>query len=862
GPAVRTPPWLSAAQLSERTLLERYTPAAVTIDRDGRIIHFHGDTTPFLAQPTGEPTRDLMQMARDHVRGSIRIALQEAVAENRVAHHRNGFLDTDEGRFRIHISVEPLDAKPTASLYLVTFGKVREAATPLAVGDPGTREVADLHDELSRTRDELQSTIEELQSTNEEMRASTEETMSINEELQSTNEELETSKEEMQSLNEELTTVNVQLQLKSDEHEATSNDLTSLLSSTRVAVLFLDPKFRIRRYTPAVRDLIELIAADVGRPMADLHTKFDDPSLLADCQAVLDKLSPVEREVPSASGQTYMRRVQPYRTVDNRIDGVVITFINITEIKQTEDRRRELEQRFRMVVEGARDFALLLLDPQGRIITWNAGAELMLGYSAAEAEGAQLAMIFAGKDADAQAARKLKRAARDGRVAGEGWRQRKDRSRVWARDVLTAVRDAAGELTGYVQVVSDDSARRDAEMQRDELLVSEQVARRTAENANIMMDQFVARLSHELRTPLSAILTWAQLMQEDRLDEQDRREGLRVIERSATAQAELLNDLLDVSRIASGKLRLERVGIELTELVREAVEAIKPLASQRGIQLSADLNGDPCPMLADPERLRQVVSNLLTNAAKFTPSGGNVNVRLQCDVDAVEIEVSDTGQGIDSEFLPHIFTPFSQADHTMTRSYGGLGLGLSICKELAELHGGSIRAHSEGPGRGATFVVRLPRALHEEVDHAGGDGDSTAAPGADALRGMHILFVEDETATATAMGRMLERFGARVTSVDSADAAFDAFATATPDVIVSDVGLPKEDGYQLLKRIRSLEAERLMAPTPAIALTAFAGSQHRGRALAAGFQMHITKPAKLGELIRAIVRLAPKVREA
>ena len=331
----------TVAQTATRILLDAFTPAAVVVDGHGQIVFFHGDTAAFLDQPRGEPTRELLALANEQVRGAVRSALLKAGETGHTTAVRDGLVETKDGRRRVEVAATPLDRRPAETHYLVTF-RVLVEPPPLPAAPPGdpSAEVR-LVEELRRTQDELQSALEEMQTSNEEMKASHEEVTSINEELQSTNEELETSKEELQSLNEELTTVNAQLQAKMAELESTTNDLASLLTSTDIAVLFLDPRFRIRRFTPAVKDLLDLIPSDVGRPLSDLRRKFADPDLLADAQAVLDKLVPAEREVRSESGREYLRRVLPYRTTDNRIDGVVVTFVDITERKRAEASLKE-----------------------------------------------------------------------------------------------------------------------------------------------------------------------------------------------------------------------------------------------------------------------------------------------------------------------------------------------------------------------------------------------------------------------------------------------------------------------------------------------------------------------------------------
>jgi PAS domain S-box-containing protein len=380
----------SIAQLTLQTLLEGHTPPSVTVDRDHRILYYHGDTRPYLQQPTGEPTRDLLLLTREGLRGSVRVALHRAEAENAKVTALDGWVELEPGRrVRIAVTVSPvlvsisLDerARP-ADFFVISFEERGDIITTF----PGDRAstVEEPTNELRRLRAELQSTIEELQTSNEELKASNEEVMSMNEELQSANEELETSKEEMQSLNEELTTVNAQLRAKMEEHQAASSDLASLLASTDIAVLFLDTGFRIRRYTPAVRELLHLIASDVGRPLENLDRKFDDPHLDDDARAVLERLVPLEREVLGANGRHYLRRALPYRTTDNRIDGVVITFVDFTELRHAEEALREREEQFRRAIEDA-PIPVIMLAEDGQVLQISRTFTELTGYALADA---------------------------------------------------------------------------------------------------------------------------------------------------------------------------------------------------------------------------------------------------------------------------------------------------------------------------------------------------------------------------------------------------------------------------------------------------------------------------------------------
>jgi two-component system CheB/CheR fusion protein len=843
----------SIGEITNQALLDHYTPAAVTVDRQGQLVYFHGDTSSYLSQPPGAPTKDLLTMVHENFRGAVSLAMHKAVTEKKLVTVRGGIIETPEGRFRMQVTVAPLDSTHAPGHSIVSFERQVEAPEQLPTG-AGEGDVARLQEELRRTRDQLQTMTEEFQATSEEMKASHEEAMSVNEELQSTNEELETSKEELQSLNEELSTVNAQLQAKMEELEGTTNDLSSLLTSTDIAVIFLDMRMRIRRFTPAVRDLVDLIPSDVGRPLSDMAAKFADADLPRDCRAVADRLIPIEKEVTSASGRVYVRRILPYRTADHRIDGVVITFVDISERKRVEESLRESQERFRVVVEGAPDFAMLLIDPHGKIMTWNVGAERLLGYAASEAVGRNAATIYPPAEAAADLSRRMRQAAEFGRAANESWYVRKAGSRFWGSGVMTAVRGADGEITGYVKVLRDETARKQAEAERAELLEREKAARQEAENATRSKDQFLAMLSHELRTPIASILLWARMLREKSCDEAERDEGLQVIERGAEAQKKLLDDLLDVSRIAAGKVRLEREETNMLEVVKLAIESAMPVAKAKEVRLKSELAADIGMIDADANRLRQVVGNLLNNAIKFTSSGGRVDVRLSKNDEWIELTVSDTGVGIEPEFLPRVFTAFSQADASSTRAFGGLGLGLAISKELVELHGGTIHAESAGPGRGATFVVRLPIA-GSSSNVSRPRRRSTDEEAVQSIAGVRVLLVEDEPQTRDALEKLMRKNGADVTAVGTTADAMAAFENARPDIIISDIGLPHEDGYHLLQRIRSLEMERHEPPTPAIALTAFAGRKDRRMARDSGYHKHIAKPVSPALLLAAVSTL-------
>jgi signal transduction histidine kinase len=425
------------------------------------------------------------------------------------------------------------------------------------------------------------------------------------------------------------------------------------------------------------------------------------------------------------------------------------------------------------------------------------------------------------------------------------------------------VRRRTAELSiANVDLKREIAEREHAEEERARLLVREQAARRQAEEANRIKDEFLATLSHELRTPLNAILGWAQMLRLTELEPATAQRAYETIERNARAQAQLIGDLLDVSRIITGKLRLELGAVDLPRVIEAVLDTVRPAAEAKRIAVALRFDPAASAVWGDADRLQQVVWNLLSNAIKFTPPGGQVEAALRRAGDRVEIRVSDSGAGIEPGFLPYVFDRFRQADGATTRTHGGLGLGLSIARHLVELHGGTIAAESAGAGRGSAFTVTL--AAQPGSAAAGGDAGSAADEGApppwsDAgtLAGLRVLVVEDEPDTRELLAEVLERCGAEVRAAASVAEALAEIAPGgrLPHVIVSDIGMPDEDGYVLLRKLRERAPED-GGEIPAVALTAYARSEDRHRALAAGFATHLAKPVEPAALVAAVARLA------
>ena len=509
---------------------------------------------------------------------------------------------------------------------------------------------------------------------------------------------------------------------------------------------------------------------------------------------------------------------------------------------------------------------------QGVVTSWNSAAERLFGYSAEEMIGQPILRLIP-TDLHHEETAILAQLCRGERIERyETVRLHKAGHRLEISLTVSPVRDSSGRIVGAAKIAHDITARRQAERtlqerevqlakllsERESLLESERVARSEAERLGHMKDEFLATLSHELRTPLNAIQGWAVLLRGPRISAQDRERGLETIERNVRVQAQIVNDLLDMSRIISGKVHLEVQSLYLHEVVNNAIDTVRQSAAAKRVRIQPMLDSRIGMVRGDPNRLQQVLWNLLSNAVKFTPADGRVQVVLERVNSHVEISVQDTGIGIPTEFLPHVFDRFRQGDPSTTRRYGGLGLGLSIVKSLVELHGGTVRVKSPGENLGSTFVVALPIAYvqNDDCERRGKarSPEPLEAVALPELRGVSVLIVDDEPDGRALIARILEGRGAVATCISSASEALDALARERFDILLSDIGIPDMDGYELIRRARALDVSR-KGPLPAIAITAYARPEDRQRSLLAGFHMHLSKPIEARELIASIAGL-------
>ena len=603
----------------------------------------------------------------------------------------------------------------------------------------------------------------------------------------------------------------------------------------------------------------------------------------------------------------------------NEIVGGIAVIRDITERKRAEEAAQEAHQRLTFHVENS-PLAVIEWDSDARVSRWSESAERLFGWQADEVIGKHVSDWHFVFDEDVDAVAQVTHRQHQG---AELLGVQRNRNYTKAGEILycewynSVLHDDRGRLVSVLSLVLDVTARKHAEEERAALLARERDLRKQAEEADRLKDEFLATLSHELRTPLTSILGWATLIRNgevDRAENLDR--ALEIIERNARSQARLIDDLLDVSRIITGNLQLEVHALNMAPIVEAAYDALRPAADAKEIQIELALDPASCLVSGDPHRLRQVVWNLLMNAIKFTPRGGSVRLRLQCVETGARLTVNDSGDGISPEFLPYVFHRFRQEEGSLSRKAGGLGLGLAVVRHIVELHGGSVSAASAGPGQGSTFTVDLPLAADRRgaVGNADAKGNDNIALGRRSsdrsgenaesnakvvngrvgqsqvelsgeagrvasftkLQGVRLLLVEDDDDSRNLLSLILARDGAEVLAASSSNEALDLFVQKTPDVVISDIGMAGEDGYELLRKLRSLPVQGSLldahsslapdasgqqpsvAPIPAIALTGYATNKDRDRALSAGYQLHLAKPVEPEELVAAIVKLLEK----
>jgi two-component system, chemotaxis family, CheB/CheR fusion protein len=829
----------------DRLLAKRFGPPGMVIDANLTVLQFRGDVAPYLNPAPGAASLDVLKLVSEDMVIDLGDAIETAKRDKVPVRRDRCRVRQGDAERTIAIEVVPLgmtDGGPSA--YLILFDETRPSAADSAAeamggsegapSDAGAR-VAELERQYAAARERLQSIAEENEATNEELKAANEEILSSNEELQSTNEELQTAKEEMQSANEELVTVNEELKHRNRELGQLNDDLVNFFGGLNIPVIMVNRELRIRRFTPPAEALFNLIPSDVGRRISDLRPKVELPDLEKSINQVIETLTSAEQEVQDRDGRWYVLRVRPYITADNKIDGAALVLVDIDALKRAAEQLKASRDNAEAIVETVLE-PLVVLDEQLRIQRANAAFYRMFQLTADRSQGQSLpwaepALIEQLRSALSSNSRVHDLEVEVGLVNGNRRVLLLNAHRIFWE----------GDGTRMILLAIEDITKRKREIEQAELLAREQAARVEAESQNRKKDEFLAMLAHELRNPLAPIRNAFFILQQQFAGDPLVDQVLRISDRQISHMSRLLDDLLDVSRITTGKIHLRRELIELQNAIKRAVESCHYLVGSRGQQLEVSVSPDPIYLEADPARLEQILCNLLNNASKYTDAGGEIRLAAAVEDGWVTIRLTDSGIGIAPDLLPRVFDMFTQADHSLDRSQGGLGIGLTLVKNLVRLHGGTVAAFSEGEGSGSTFVVRLPALnMRDTADQSDAAGQ---ASGEAARR--RILVVDDNADSARTLSMLLKLKGHEVAVAHSGVEALAKIEADRPDTVLLDLGLPEMDGFEVAERIRTdLGRKDVLL----VAVTGYGRDEDRRRAREAGFDAHLVKPVDPREL--------------
>ena len=821
--------------LARQALLDAYAPASVLVNARHEGLYFFGPVDRYLKVAAGEASRDLFAMARDGLRTKLRAAIRQAGREQARVAVGGAQLERDGNAVAVSVAVQPVPNEGEGFL-LVSFAdepeRTKGGKTEVGAIDPP--HVAELEQELDATRKELESAIHDLEATNDELTATNEEAMSVNEELQSTNEELETSKEELQSLNEELTALNSQLNETIEVQRATATDLRNTMNSSEIAMLFLDGNLDIRLFTPAARTMFSVIASDIGRPLADLARRINDPRLLADAGAVLSGQVSPNREVEADNGAWYTRRILPYRTHDDQVEGVVVTFADISE-RKTAERAIEAARSYSDNIIDTISQPLIVLDDELCVISASRSFYTTFSAEPDATVGRQLDAV-GDRSLDNAGLRDFLSRLRHGEGVIEDHPIDVELPPQGMRSLLVNALEIREEspATRKILVTIDDITER---KRANEAL---EAARHVAEQANLGKSRFLAAASHDLRQPLQTLSLVRGILAKRIKDES----GSRLIgklEETLSAMSGMLNTLLDINQLEAGIVRPEIVEFPIGSLLDRLKTEFSYHVTTK--QLGWRVVASGLNVLSDPRLLEQTLRNLLSNAVKYTERG---KVLLGCRRrgDKLRIEVWDTGIGVPAGQLKAIFEEFHQLDNAARERNRGLGLGLSIVQRISDLLGNAVDVRS-WPGRGSVFAVEVPLVEDKQPAPSVAKRMEAAGPTAD------ILIIEDDPAVREMLEMLFEGEGHRTTA---ASGSIEALALAArgallPDVIIADYNLPGDlTGAEIIARLR----ETLRRDIPAIILTGDISSDTLRKIADAGC-LYLSKPAEPETLTQQVL---------
>lgn len=855
-----------------RVLTDLYLPASVLVDARLRVVRFFGDTEPYIRRSTSDADLDVRHLVRDDLRSNLIDALERSDAIARGG-PRTSYRKIDDRNVRI--TVIPIeDSTGEASRHLVVFDGTPTAPMPhrvqkphLRLDDRKDRRIARLEDDLVRVSESHQLILDARDLVREEMQTASEETICSNEELQRINEALEYAKFELERTNDDLTKLNTALVEQNRELEAVGEDLLNLIAGVDIPILMLGRKLELKRSTRSAQSELGISPSDVGKRFFDLETCLRDPSIESDAQSVFLALAVGDREIVDGNGRFRNLKMRPFLTTAGTIDGVILSMIDVDAMKRSVKEVESARDSADAIVETARS-GFLILDTDLVVGRANRSFYETFRLDPAQTIGRRIGDVGQGEWKFPELETRLGRLVQeggsfDGLVVAGTFRELGPMTIVMNGRVLP---DDPGSPGKRILLAIEDMNRSRAGEEAKAAILAE-AAWNAELQASRMKDEFVATVSHELRGPLNAIAGWSHILGAPSLPPNVLAKGLAVIDRSIKSQTVMIDDLLDIARVVAGEMRLSPRIVDLSTIAVAVVENLADAATAKGITVDLALEPASSPIRGDPDRLQQIVWNILSNAVKFTPRGGHIDVSVRRSGDSIELRVVDTGIGIEPVFLGRIFERFRQADSSKRRRHGGLGIGLAIVRHLVLLHGGTVTAESDGIGHGTTILVTIPLCPPDSSHVREKSGSQRTTSGsmeiadaeASTLRGIRVLLVDDDQDGREMQQAVLELYGANVVAVGSTNEAVAAFDNCLPDIVLSDLAMPERDGIDLVRTIRSRQSDA-GGSIPAVALTAFASKNDRETSLAAGFNEHIPKPASPAALIRLLKELATAYR--
>lgn len=804
-------------------VLEAIGPPSLVVDEQWNVLHLSDSAARFLQQRGGPIARRITDVVRPELRDEVHMVVHRTLEDGESQLSPFVLVRFNGTPRRVAVLAQRHRQGQSGSAnVLLTFLEGGEASREeiSADGEPSNELVRGLREKLRQADLRADTMRDDQHLANEDLRAANEELQSLNEEYRSTTEELETSKEELQSINEELQTVNHELKSKVEALSRANDDLENLMAATNIATLFLDRELRIKRFTPQLADIFNVTSRDQGRPIGNFTHSLRYDTFLKDVRSVLADGAPIERESASEDARTFIIRIAPYVAVTETTEGVVVTLVDVSQLKRAEAVLRESEEQFRALVDASAQM-VWRMDAEGRV-----------------AEDSPSWRAFTGQTCEQWKADWLEAVHPDDReLARRAWREAVGTTTTfsaefrvyhapsqqyrWTTVRAVPLRQPDGAVRGWVGMNTDVNERREAE--------------EGLRDADHRKDEFLALLGHELRNPLAAIRNSAAIHRAGTHVDETSRRAWAVVDRQSKHMTRLINDLLDIVRIDRGKLELQHARVSLTECIEDVVEAVQPRVDVARLTLKVDVTDEPLYIDADPERIVQVLGNLLRNAVTYTDAGGEISIVARQEGGFAEVTIGDTGIGMNPGQIEALFEPYRQADSS--RRGGGLGLGLTLVKRLVKLHGGTATAYSEGLGKGSRFQITLPLS---------GDASAVRAAPVERPAAHRILVVDDEADVADMFAAVLESLGQNVEVAHSGEKALETARRQAPDVAFLDLSMPVMGGRELARRLR----EEMPSNTPL--LVALSGYGIDTRPTAVEFDRHLLKPVSIDTVIELL----------